>query len=111
MKRVLVKKGYSVKVAESAQEALKILESESFPLILMDLNMPGMDGAQLCECIKKTFPKTVVLALSGYIASKFLTETLEESGFDGWIAKPISANRLDQVVKGAFEKIKRTNGQ
>lgn len=108
IKRILTKKGYEVEVAESAKHALKILEKTSFPLIITDLNMPEMDGTQLCEAIKMKYEKTVVIALSGYIASQFLTENLEKSGFDGWLAKPISTKRLDYVVKGAFDKIRRT---
>ncbi len=107
IKRVLDKKGYNNKIAKSATEALKILETEEFPLIITDLNMPGIDGIQLCKIIKQNNTKPIVIALSGYIASQYLTEHLEETGFDGWIAKPISTKRLDYVIKGAFDKIKR----
>ncbi len=108
IQRILTKKGYTVKVAENGNEALKILEHENFPLIITDLNMPGIDGTQLCQRIKKIDTKPVIIALSGYIASQFLTDNLEKAGFDGWLAKPISTKRLDYVVKGAFDKIKRT---
>jgi CheY-like chemotaxis protein len=107
IKRVLDRKGYNTRVAKSATEALKILETEEFPLIITDLNMPGIDGIQLCKIIKQNNAKSIVIALSGYIASLYLTEHLEETGFDGWIAKPISTKRLDYVVKGAFDKIRR----
>ncbi len=107
IKRVLTKKGYTIKVAENATQALKILENEEFPLIITDLNMPEIDGTQLCEAVKKNNAKHIVIALSGYIASQYLTEDLELSGFDGWLTKPISPKRLDYVVKGAFDKIRR----
>jgi CheY-like chemotaxis protein len=107
VKRVLTKKGYAVKVAEDATDALSILENEEFPLIITDLNMPGIDGMQLCKAIKKRSNRSVVIALSGYIASQYQTEDLEKTGFDGWLAKPISIKRLDYVVKGAFDKIRR----
>ncbi len=107
IKRVLTKKGYTIKVAENATKALKILENEVFPLIITDLNMPEIDGMQLCKAIKKRSNRSIVIALSGYIASQYLTRTLEETGFDGWLAKPISTKRLDYIVKGAFDKIRR----
>ncbi len=107
IKGVLTRKGYNIEVAESATEALKILEKEMFPLILTDLKMPEIDGTQLCKTIKKKNPKQLVIALSGYIASQYLTEDLEHSGFDGWLTKPISTKHLDYVVKGTFDKIRR----
>ncbi len=106
-KRVLTKRGYTVNVAENATEALKILEKEEFPLILTALKMSEIDGTQLCKAVKKKNPKQLVIALSGYITSQYLPEDLEKTGFDGWVAKPISTKHLEYVIEGAFDKIRR----
>jgi CheY-like chemotaxis protein len=107
IKMMLTTIGYTVKVAKNAADALKILEKEEFSMILTDLTMPKIDGAQLCKTIKKKNPKQFVVALSGYIASQHLSEDLEKAGFDGWLTKPISTERLEDVIKGAFDKIRR----
>lgn len=107
MKRVLTKMGYSVTTAASAEEAILILDAESFPLIITDLSMPGMDGTMLCGHIRQKAPLTVVYALSGYIES-YEASNLEKIGFDGYLRKPATSKMLKEAVEGAFEKIARS---
>lgn len=106
MQRFIPKLGYAVKTADSSESALEILKTESFPLIITDLSMPGMDGLELCQCIKKINPDIIIYALSGYIAS-FNEQKLEACGFDGYLSKPSSSHTLKQAIDGAFEKLKR----
>lgn len=106
MQRFVLKLGYVVKTADSSEAALEILKSEYFPLIITDLSMPGMDGLELCRCIKQINPDIIIYALSGYIAS-FDEQKLESCGFDGYLRKPASSHTLKQAIDGAFEKIKR----
>ncbi len=105
IKRVLTKLGYQVEVAESSEKALEIFQKMRYPLIITDLRMPGMDGTQFCRKIKDINPDAVIIALSAYISSQFRTDNLEEAGFDGWLAKPVTTKRLDYLVRGAFDKI------
>ncbi|MDY6823848.1 MAG: response regulator [Thermodesulfobacteriota bacterium] len=103
MQRFIPKLGYAVKVADSSEAALAILEHEAFPLVITDLNMPGMDGLELCRRIKQLNSNTIIYALSGYIAS-FDEQKLDECGFDGYLSKPASSKVLKQAIEGAFEK-------
>ncbi len=104
LERYIPKLGYTVKSAASARDALAILTHESFPLIITDLSMPGMDGLELCEQIKKIDSNVIIYALSGYIAS-FDEKKLEACGFDGYLSKPASSKILKQAIAGAFDKI------
>jgi CheY-like chemotaxis protein len=104
LKKILGKMGYHITVAESSEDALKLVLEKDFPLIITDLSMPGMDGVQLCRQIKEKRPESFVYALSGYI-KEYQPEKLEGAGFDGHLCKPVSNKVLCQAIEGAFEKI------
>jgi len=105
VKKILTKKEYAAEVAASSKEALKILEKEKYSLIITDLDMPDLDGVELCKQIKENDSKSIVYALSGYITD-YDTEDLEKSGFDGYLSKPAKIEVLKQAIEGAFDKIK-----
>jgi CheY-like chemotaxis protein len=104
LKNILIKMEYAAEVATGSKEALKILQRERFPLIITDLDMPDLDGVELCRQIKGIDPKSIVYALSGYI-TEYDTENLEKSGFDGYLSKPAKVEVLKQAIEGAFDKI------
>ena len=104
LQRFITELGYEVKVAESSREALDILAKEQFPLVITDLSLPDMDGLDLCRHIKGKNSKTIVYALSGYIAY-FGEDKLNDYGFDGYLVKPVNYKVLHQAIEGAFEKI------
>ena len=104
MKLGLVKLGYDVECAQNGKEALEILAMGKFPLILMDIRMPGIDGIELCMQIKERHPETVIYAFSGHVTEDEFYE-LEEIGFDGLLCKPISFKVLERAIEGAFDKI------
>jgi len=104
LQKILTKMGYAAEVAAGSEEALKILEKENFPLIITDLDMPGIDGVELCKQIKEIDSKSIVYALSGYI-TEYDTENLEKSGFDGYLSKPAKIEVLQEAIEGAFDKL------
>lgn len=104
MKKMLVRLGYDVELARNANEALEISQQEVFPLIITDLKMPEMDGAQLCKRIRKLNGTAVIYAFSGYL-SEIASDQLNEVGFDGHLCKPVKLEVLKHAVEGAFEKI------
>lgn len=108
MQRVLTKFGYSVTLSASSQEALEILKNEYFPLIITDLNMPGMDGTKLCKKIRANNSQSIIYALSGFIES-YQAEKLEKLGFDGYLRKPATSAIIKKAVDGAFDKLKQVS--
>jgi len=103
IKRVLGRMGYTVTVCYSSEQALELLKTESFPLIITDLNMPGMDGALFCKAVRKTNTRSIIYALSGYIGS-YQADSLEAIGFDGFLRKPATVDILKKAIEGAFDK-------
>jgi CheY-like chemotaxis protein len=106
MKKRLGKLGYDPECAKNGKEGLEISERKKFPLILLDLRMPEMDGIELCIRIKERNPEAVIYAFSGIVTEVEL-ELLEEIGFDGLLCKPFTFEVLGRAIEGAFEKINK----
>jgi CheY-like chemotaxis protein len=100
---VLAAEGYDVRVAVDAEEALTLLAGFRPRLILMDLQLPGMDGLTLTRLLKGD-PATsgvAILALTAY-AMKGDEEKAREAGCDGYITKPIDTRTLPAVIAGVL---------
>ncbi len=95
IRRILQSEGYSVLEAENAQRALSVVKSHPPDLILMDMNLPEIDGYSL-TCELKGIPalKAVpILAVTANVMKGDREKTLE-AGCDGYIQKPIDIDLL-----------------
>ena len=106
MENVFRKQGYETKSAESAEEALEILENEKIHVMFLDLNLPGMNGVELCREIRKQLPMALIYAITGY-ASLFELSDCREAGFDDYFKKPVEIETLTRTAESAFQKLKR----
>lgn len=96
---------YVVKTAMDAEEALHELTTFEPGLILMDIQMPGMDGLELTRLLKRDPARRdiIVLALTAY-AMKGDEEKALAAGCDGYITKPINTRSLPVLVARYLEK-------
>jgi two-component system cell cycle response regulator DivK len=87
--------GFEARGVEEGKEALGIIENEQYDLVLMDIELPGMNGIEVMENIKKkkSYEKVPVIALTAY-AMKGDKERLIASGFDDYMAKPIDVGEF-----------------
>ncbi len=85
---------------ESGYEALEMLDIKEYDLVLMDLRMPKMDGAETLEKIHKEYPDfaTPVVVLTADIMND-VKERLLSTGFDGFLPKPVSSEALLDIVR------------
>jgi two-component system cell cycle response regulator DivK len=99
VRRLLNAYGYDVFEAENAEEAFSCVRSYSPSLILMDINMPNIDGYTLTKEIKK-FPNLVdtpILAITANVMKGDRQKSLQ-AGCDGYIEKPINVDTfIDQI--------------
>jgi two-component system cell cycle response regulator DivK len=105
LKVLLVKHHYDVKTAMDAEEALALLNDYQPELILMDLQLPGMDGLELTRRLKSD-PKTqdiIILALTAY-AMKGDEEKARAAGCDGYITKPFDTRMLPLTLAEYLDK-------
>ena len=103
MKTILVKLGYEIISAISAEEAEAFFQNQNFDLVITDLIMPEMDGIELCEKLKKISPNTPVYGFSGHI-ELYDNKKLERAGFDGYINKPISIDEIHHQIQSIFKQ-------
>lgn len=100
--RLLEKQGHSVTVARDGREALALWEQQVFDLVLMDVQMPEIDGLQTTVAIrekeKATGAHTPILAMTAY-AMKGDRERCLEAGMDGYLAKPIQPSELFEAIE------------
>jgi CheY-like chemotaxis protein len=96
---LLAGEGYDVRTAGDAAEALAVLETFRPRLILMDLQMPGMDGFELTRRLKSAPANrdVIILALTAY-AMKGDEEKAREAGCDGYISKPIDTRSFPAQI-------------
>ena len=106
MKKLFEFLGYQAEIFDDPEAALSVAIKRFRPLVITDLDMPGMNGVTLCEKIREKNKGAFIYALSGHVR-QFGTETLERSGFDGFLVKPIDAVKLEKAMEGAFDKIAR----
>ena len=102
--------GYDVQAAGSAEEALEIMKAEIIPVLFLDLKLPGMNGIELCQILKKKYPTIVIHAVTGY-ASVFELADCREAGFDDYFLKPVKLSVLSKAAKHAFEMLDRWSGK
>ena len=105
-KALLKKMGHAVTLAENGREALAALERETFDLVLMDIQMPVMDGEQALAVIREREMRTgahqQVLALTAY-ALKGEEEKFLAAGFDGYVSKPLEVKNLVAEMKRVLD--------
>lgn len=102
--RILLDEGYDVRTAVDAEEALELLKSFHPRLILMDIQLPGMDGLALARRLKSD-PRTqdiIIVAFTAY-AMKGDEEKARESGCSGYITKPLNTRTFATLVATHLE--------
>lgn len=97
---VLEMEGYEVERAEDAEQAISIVEKTSFDLILMDIELPGMDGLTLTRKLKsQELTKDIpIIALTAF-AMKGDDQKALQAGCVGYISKPIDTRKLPEQVE------------
>ena len=98
---LLTGEGYDVRIAADAKEALEVLTEVHPSLILMDIQLPGIDGLELTRRLKAepTTRDITIVGLTAY-AMKGDEERILAAGCDGYIAKPIDTRTLPDYIKG-----------
>jgi DNA-binding NtrC family response regulator len=93
-------RGLEITTAESADSALSIIEDKPFDAIVMDFQMPGMDGMEALKAIKAKSPELQIILLTGYATVEKTVEAMK-AGASDFLEKPADIEVLISKIKKA----------
>ena len=91
-----------VSTVESGREALELLEQEDYEVMISDLVMPGMDGLELLNAVKKKYPELPVIILTGHGTIPSAVQAMQEGAFS-YITKPANLDEVGIIIRKAAE--------
>jgi CheY-like chemotaxis protein len=105
-KKILEFQNFEITSVKNGEQVLQLLEKEPFDILLLDINMPVMDGME-CARRVRALPdpekaKTPMVAITGN-AKNYSTEDFKEAGFDDVLIKPLNFDALVGLVKSLTE--------
>ena len=94
--------GYEVHEAADGAEALGKLSMFDFEVVFLDLNLPDMNGLQICRQLRESKSDAAVFAVTGFLRD-FSLGQCKEAGFDDFFAKPVRLSVLHNAALRGFE--------
>ncbi len=94
---------HEVFCAQSGEEAIEKAKEENFDLVITDFKMPGMNGAELLEQLKKLNPETKVVVLTAYSEELSMRRAMKLGACE-YIEKPFVVDEIRELVKNALSK-------
>ena len=99
-----IEDGYDVERAENAKNALLMLESRKFDIILADIKMPGMDGMEMHRRIRALNSETIVIIMTAFASVDTAVQALKDGAFD-YVTKPFDPDDLSHLIRNAATQI------
>ncbi len=103
LKRSLIHEPYEKYYANSAEEALKIMEEVAIGVLVTDMKMPGINGLELLKRVKEKYPDVVKIVLSGYTSLPQVLVTVNQGDIFKFIAKPWEDKEFREIIQGAVD--------
>ena len=101
IRKILVKKGYSVDQAFTKSEALEKIKEGFYKLVLLDLRIPGVNGLELLEAVRNNLPESKVVIVTGYASIETAVESARMGAVDN-LAKPFTPDEIRNVTEQAY---------
>ena len=102
-KRILEEEGYEVATALSGKEAFEKMKTHPFDIVITDLKMPEIDGMEVLRTLRKEYPDSIIIMITGFSTVETAVEAMKLGAFD-YIPKPFTPDEVSIVVKKAIEK-------
>lgn len=110
MSSVLKRKGCSVETASDGVEAINTVKKKSFDVIFMDIRMPGLNGVEALEKIKKISPAIKVVMMTAYALEELVDEAFKEKTF-GVLYKPVDMDKVFEMIESIRFWNQQPNGR
>lgn len=100
--------GYDVECAENAKEALSMIDSQDFDIVLADIKMPGMDGMELHKRVKTMTKEPIFIIMTAFASVDTAVQALKNGAYD-YITKPFDPDDLSHLIRNAATQAKLRN--
>ncbi|HXG18069.1 MAG TPA: response regulator [Methylomirabilota bacterium] len=107
LKRVLRKMEYQILTACSAREALQRLAQEPVDVIVSDEQMPGMSGSELLALVRRHYPQTMRIILTGHASLEAAVRAINEGEISRFLEKPCNEQELTHAIEHALQQQER----
>jgi CheY-like chemotaxis protein len=105
-KKILEFQNFEITAVKNGEQVMQLLDKEDFDILLLDINMPIMDGMECVKAIRELKDKTKanlpVVAITGN-AKNYSETDFKDAGFNDALMKPLNFDKLVDVVKGLTE--------
>jgi DNA-binding NtrC family response regulator len=105
LQHIIKKEGYEVHATQSGANALKMLDSRRFDIVLTDLKIDKVDGMQVLKKSRQLYPDAEVILITGFATLDSAVNAMKEGAFY-YIAKPFRLDEVRKVLKEAMEKVR-----
>ena len=100
--KLIERKGIETWTAQSGEEALKLLDTRTIHVVILDVKMPGMDGNETLKAIKADHPMTEVIMLTGHATVDSAIDGLKSGAWD-YLMKPTDIEQIVEKAEEAFD--------
>ena len=98
---ILRSEGYETRLSSNGEDAIGCLSEQEYDLVLLDVIMPGMDGYEVLEHLKRKYPDTLVLMMTGRASAQSAVEAIKKGAYD-YLSKPIEHEELLRRIGNAI---------
>ncbi|KAF0219768.1 MAG: response regulator [Geobacteraceae bacterium] len=104
LQRALVDEPLDTRTAQSGEEGVAALRSQTFKIVISDERMPGMDGAEFLSIVRERFPETVRMMLTGHASIEATMRAVNSGEIYRFFTKPWNEIELKLAIRSAIEK-------
>ncbi len=104
--QVLANQGLKVRVAADGRQALEMMASQPAGIVLLDIKMPDLDGVEVLKLLRRDYPHTEVLMITGHPNIEGAVQCIKLGALD-YLVKPFRLNELESLVENTRELLKR----
>jgi DNA-binding NtrC family response regulator len=104
------KTSYEITTTNNPMEAIELAKQGGFDLVISDLKMPGLDGMEIIDAVKKIDEDIPVIIITAFASVEYASEAIQKGGFD-FITKPFRKEQILFTIDKAFKwlKVQREN--
>ncbi len=103
--QVLERQDLVVRTAADARQALELMAAQPFAIVLLDIKMPDMDGVEVLKLLRRDYPETAIIMITGYPTIQGAVECIKLGALD-YLVKPFRLDDLESVVQKARDLLK-----